>query len=132
MRRPLRPLHALTCLCTAAHHVFELAAGTGLVFQPYIGLPRAATMWSVLSEAEGLEPGQLPAYNLVLYAWALSAAAALALETPRRARRWALVGGLAAVPLRWSARHHFIWIKEQARANPAWWNRALAAPSDSG
>jgi hypothetical protein len=180
MRRSLRPLHALTCLCTAAHHVFELAAGTGLVFQPYIGLSGAATMWSVglpgwlmvaargssrwerplaflaglsiggaavhftlwpvevrrgvpvLSEAEGLEPWQLPAYNAVLYAWALSAAAALAVETPRGTRRWALAGGLAAAPLRWSARHHFAWIKEQARTNPAWWNRAVAPPPDSG
>ena len=170
-----RPLHALTATATAAHHVFELAAGTGLVFQPYIGLARAAGLWSVglpgwfaaaargskrwdrplaflaglsiggatvhftlwpfrlkrglpvLVEAEGLKPEQLPAYNAVLYVWAASAAAALAVETPREARRWALAGMLAAVPLRWSARHHFVWIKDQARSHPAWWNRALAA-----
>jgi hypothetical protein len=169
-----RPLHALTALATAAHHVFELAAGTGLVFQPYLGLGPAASLWSVslpgwftaaargskrwdgplaflaglsiggatvhftlwpfetrrglpmLIEAEGLREEQLPAYNAILYAWALAAAAALALETPRRARRFVLAGALAAVPLRWSARHHFRWIKEQARTNPAWWNRALA------
>jgi hypothetical protein len=172
MRRPIRPLHAMTCVATAAHHLFELGAGTGLVFQPYIGLRGAAILWSVglpgwlavasrgsrrwdrplaflaglsiggatvhftlwpvemrrvpmLVEAEGLKPEHLPAYNAVLYAWAIAAAAALALETPSRARRWALAGALAAVPLRFSARHHFTWIKEQALVNPAWWNRAL-------
>ena len=174
MRRPIaRPLHTLTAAATAAHHLFELGAGTGLVFQPYLGLGPAAALWSVslpgwlaaaargstrwdrplaflaglsiggatvhftlwpfevrhglprLVEAEGLRDEQLPAYNAVLYVWALAAAAALALETPRRARGFALAGALAAVPLRWSARHHFTWIKEQARINPAWWNRAL-------
>src|SRR5712691_3698220 len=142
-----RPLHAMTCLATAAHHVFELGAGTGLVFQPYVGLPRAAALWSValpgwlamaargsrkwdrplaflaglsiggaavhftlwpfesrrglplLIEAEGLRPDQLPAYNAVLYGWALSAATAIVGETPRGARKWALVGMLSAVPL---------------------------------
>ena len=169
-----RPLHALTAVATATHHVFELVAGTGLVFQPYLGLGPASAFWSVslpgwlvlaaggsrrwdrplaflaglsiggaivhftlwpfevrrgipvLVEAEGLRPEQLPAYNGVLYAWALSAAAALCIETPRRARGWAVAGALAAVPLRASARHHFAWIREQARTNPAWWNRALA------
>jgi len=171
-----RPLHARTASATAAHHLFELGAGTGLVFQPYIGLGRAAALWSValpgwfaaaargskrwdrplaflaglsiggaavhftlwpsrvrmgvpvLVEAEGLRPEQLPAYNAVLYVWATSAVAALAVETPARDRRWALAGMVAAVPLRWSARHHFAWIKEQARIHPTWWNRALAAP----
>jgi hypothetical protein len=170
-----RPLHSLTSVLTAAHHGFELAAGTGLVFQPYLGLRGATALWSVglpgwfaaasggsrrwdrplaflaglsmggaavhftlwpskrrlgfplLTEAEGLKPGQLPVYNAVLYAWALAALSALVVESPRGARRWALAGMLAAVPLRFSARHHFTWIKEQARTNPAWWNRALSA-----
>src|SRR6266508_2646487 len=113
-----RRWHALTSVATATHHLFELVAGTGLVFQPYVGLRGAAALWSVvlpgwfagaargsarwdrplaflaglsiggaavhftlwswetkrglpfLTEAEGLEPGQLPAYNAVLYAWA--------------------------------------------------------------
>jgi hypothetical protein len=169
-----RRWHALTCLAAATHHLFELGAGTGLVFQPYLGLRGAATLWSValpgwfaaaargsrawdrplaflaglsmggaavhftlwpfeirrgvpvLVEAEGLRPDQLPAYNAVLYAWALAAALALARETSSGSRRWALAGMLAAVPLRFSARHHFRWIKEQARTNPAWWNRAVA------
>jgi hypothetical protein len=180
MHVPNRPFHAMTCVATTAHHLLEVGAGTGLVFQPYIGLKGATALWSIalpswlaaaargssrwdrplaflaglsiggaavhftlwpfeirkgmptLVEAEGLRPEQLPAYNRVLYAWAISAAAALAVETPRRARRWALVGALAAVPLRWSARHHFAWIKEQARANPAWWNRALRPQAGDG
>jgi hypothetical protein len=167
----------MTSVATAAHHGFELGAGTGLVFQPYLGMSGASTLWSVslpawfaaaargssrwdralaflaglsmggaavhftlwpwerraglplLTEAEGLKPGQLPAYNLVLYAWAFTAAAALAFETPWKARRWAVPGVLAAVPLRFSARNHFSWIKEQARSNPAWWNRALRGES---
>ena len=175
-----RPWHVLTCLAAASHHVFELGAGTGLVFQPYLGLAGAGALWSVvlpswliaaargssrwdrplafaaglalggtvvhytlwpvedrnglpvLVAAEGLRPGQLPAYNAVLYAWGLSALVALVKETPRGARRWAAAGALAAVPLRFSARHHFRWIKEQARANPAWWNRALVESSPEG
>jgi hypothetical protein len=170
-----RPLHSLTSVLTATHHGFELAAGTGLVFQPYLGLRGAAALWSVglpgwfaaaavgsrrwdrplaflsglsmggaavhftlwpskrrlgfplLTEAEGLSPGQLPAYNAVLYAWALAALSALIVESPRGVRRWALAGVLASAPLRFSARHHFTWIKGQARTNPAWWNRAFGA-----
>jgi hypothetical protein len=168
----------MTCLATAAHHLFELGAGTGLVFQPYIGLLGATALWSVglpgwlavasrgsrrwdralaflaglsiggasvhftlwpfemrrgvpmLVAAEGLKEEQLPAYNAVLYAWAISAAAALVVETPPPARRWAVAGALVAVPLRSSARHHFRWIKEQARVNPAWLNRALHGSVD--
>lgn len=171
--RVRRPLHALTCLGTAAHHGFELVAGVGLVFQPYLGLGASGALWSLslptwlgmawagpgrwdrplaflaglslggaavhftlwpwtaergpplLTEAEGLRPGLLPAYNAVLYAWGGSALAALALETPRGARRWGLAGLLAAVPLRASARHHFRWLSGQARSNPAWWNRGV-------
>jgi hypothetical protein len=43
-----RPLHALTSVATAVHHGFELAAGTGLVFQPYLGLRGAAAVWSIV------------------------------------------------------------------------------------
>jgi hypothetical protein len=170
-------LHALTCLGTAAHHGFELAAGVGLVFQPYLGLPGSAALWGcsfpawlgaavagskkwdrplaflaglsvggsavhftlwpwtaergppVLTEAEGLRPPLLPAYNAVLYLWALSALAALALDTPPGARRWGLAGLVAAAPLRASARHHFRWLVHQARSNPAWWNRGVRPPA---
>jgi hypothetical protein len=176
-RRVRRPFHALACLGTAAHHAFELGAGVGLVFQPYIGLRRAGTLWGLslptwlraaaagssrwdrplaflsglalggsavhftlwpwtaecgppmLTSAEGLRPELLPAYNAVLYAWGMSALAALALETPRGTRRWGLAGLVAAIPLRASARHHFRWLSEQARSNPAWWNRGVRAPA---
>src|SRR5436309_9987292 len=125
-----RPFHVMTCLGTAAHHVFELAAGVGLVFQPYVGLRGAGALWGIslptwlgaatrgsrrwdgplaflaglslggaavhftlwpwttergpplLTSAEGLRPALLPAYNGVLYVWALSAVLALARETP--------------------------------------------------
>src|SRR6266508_4045410 len=42
-----RRWHALTSVATATHHLFELVAGTGLVFQPYLGLRGATTLWSV-------------------------------------------------------------------------------------
>jgi hypothetical protein len=168
-----RPLHTLTALATVAHHGYELLSGVGLVFQPYLGMPGAAALWSgtlpawawvaargshrwdrplayaagmavggaamhyllwpweirrglpTLIEAEGLRPEQLPAYNVILWGWAASALGALVRETPRGARRWALAGVLTALPLRRSAIHHFRWIREEAIANPAWWNRAL-------
>jgi hypothetical protein len=79
----------------------------------------------VLTEAEGLGVSQLPAYNTLLYAWGAASALSIALEVPRRDRRWALVG-LAALPLlHRSAKHHFSWIVDQAATNPAWWNRGV-------
>jgi hypothetical protein len=107
-----------------------------LAFANGAGLAGAAvhfTLWPwavragvpMLTEAEGLSPAQLPAYNAVLWAWALAAVAALVTETPPRARRWFALGMLSGVPLRLSARHHFSWAREQARVNPAWWNRGL-------
>src|SRR5438045_9740027 len=41
-----RPFHTLTCVGTFAHHAFELAAGVGLVFQPYLGLGGAGALWA--------------------------------------------------------------------------------------
>jgi hypothetical protein len=81
----------------------------------------------VLSEAEGLSPRLLPAYNTILWAWAAAAAGSLVWEIPRGSRRWALVG-LGALPgFTASARCHFRWIKEKAAVEPAWWNRGAAA-----
>ena len=168
-----RPFTALTAVGTAAHHGFELNAGVGLVFQPYLRLAGSSAYWAtslpllfwaaarggrrfdkplafasgtalagaavhfaiwpwkvrggvpVLTEAEGLSADQLPAYNAILWAWALAAVTALVRETPRGARRWLLVGLLNGIPLRMSAKHHFAWASEQARSNPAWWNRGL-------
>ena len=79
-----------------------------------------------LTEAEGLDPGpQLRWYNTVLHGWALASAASLLREVPAGRRRWALLG-LATMPLaKAGATHHFRWAHEQARTNPAWWNRGL-------
>ncbi len=43
-----RRFHRLCCLCTAAHHAFELGAGGGLVFQRLLGLRRSLLLWSGL------------------------------------------------------------------------------------
>jgi hypothetical protein len=83
------------------------------------GVPR-------LVEAEGLPVDAMPLYNAVLYAWALSGVAALAVETPRRHRRWAVAGFAAVAAFRPVAQHHFRWIAAEAEVNPAWWNRAWA------
>ena len=80
-----------------------------------------------LTEAEGMTAERLPAYNRVLYAWVATAALALALETPRRARPWALLGLAMAEPLRRSALHHFRWAREQARREPERWSPLLRA-----
>jgi hypothetical protein len=42
-----RPFTALTAIGTAAHHSFELNAGVGLVFQPYLGLGGSLAVWGV-------------------------------------------------------------------------------------
>jgi hypothetical protein len=169
-----RPFHALTVAGAAIHHGFELGAGTGLVFQPDLGLAGASALWGawfpawfvsaargprqiepalafgagmsvgavilhfrlwpwerrrgvpVLIEAEGLRPEHIPPYNAVLYAWGIPAALALALETPGR-WRWGLAGFAVAMLFKERAARHFVWLREQAGTNPAWWNRAVRA-----
>jgi hypothetical protein len=172
--RSHRPFTALTALGTAAHHAFEVRAGVGLVFEPFLGRRGAVALWATalpawaaaawlgegeaiekslalqtgaglagglvhfvqwpwelrggipyLTEAEGLTPEQLPAYNAVLHLWILAGALAVALETPRHARRWALVGLALGEPLRRSAIHHFRWAREQAERDPARWSPVL-------
>ena len=168
-----RPFTAVATVATAAHHGYELRAGVGLVFQPFLTLPGSVGLWATslpallygaarggrrwdaplanaagaglagalvhftiwpwewragvptLTEAEGLSPDQLPAYNAILWLWALSSALAFWRETPKGARRWFVLGALNAIPFRASAKHHFKWATEQARTNPAWWNRGL-------
>lgn len=78
-----------------------------------------------LDEAEGLQPEQLPAYNMILLTWLLSGAASVLVETRRENRRYALAGLATAPLLALSARHHFAWASEQAKANPARWSAAL-------
>ena len=84
-----------------------------------LGLP-------ILTEAEGLKKSRLPAYNTLLYFWAVASALSIVREISPRDRRWALVG-FAALPLmRQSAKHHFSWLTQQAATNPAWWNRGVS------
>jgi hypothetical protein len=92
----------------------------------------AAWPWSVhgglpmLDEAEGLTEEQLPAYNGVLWFWAVCSCLSLALEAGPRARRAGLIAGvLNFVPLLLSARHHFRWAREQAALEPERWSPAL-------
>jgi hypothetical protein len=164
MSRPVRsywmrrPFSVMSTAATAAHHGFELGAGVGLVFQPYLGLGGAAALWALvlpglavlagalvhftlwpwrrrgpllwLTAAEGLRDRELGPYNLILDWWALASGLALAFEARGPARRWGAAGLAAALPLRASARHHFVWLRQQARERPEWWNRAAvgAAP----
>jgi hypothetical protein len=170
-----RPLAVCAAGGTALHHCFELASGVGLVWQPELGLARAASLWSAqviawaglaarapkradpvlaalagaslagvavhfwlwpwklgragvptLTEAEGLSPWQLPAYNAVLCAWAVASAGSLAFELESGSRRYAIAGGALLPLFVVSARHHFEWLREQASVNPAWWNRGVS------
>jgi hypothetical protein len=157
----VKPFTALTAATTALHHGFEVRAGVGLVWEPFVGRRGALALWGsglpawalaalsgderfdgplalnnglalaggivhyvlwpwelrgglpMLTEAEGMAAEQLPAYNRVLHAWVATSALALALETPRRARPWALLGLSMAELLRRSALHHFRWLREQ-------------------
>jgi hypothetical protein len=44
--RPRRAFTVLTALGTAAHHTFEVRAGVGLVFEPFMGRRGALAMWA--------------------------------------------------------------------------------------
>jgi hypothetical protein len=77
----------------------------------------------MLAEAEGLSARQLPAYNAILWVWAAAAGGSIVLEVPSGSRRWALAGAACLPMFVVSARHHFAWVHEQAKSNPAWWNR---------
>jgi hypothetical protein len=80
----------------------------------------------VLTEAEALPSSSLPAYNALLHLWAAASVVSIVRELRPGSRRWALVG-LATLPLlRRSAQRHFVWLKEEALTNPAWWNRGAA------
>lgn len=172
--RSHRPFTALTALGTGMHHAFELGAGVGLVFEPFLGRRGAIALWATglpawalaawigrgepiekwlalnngaglaggfvhfaewpwelrhgiphLVQAEGMTAERLAPYNAVLHCWILAGALAVALETPRHARRWALAGLLLGEPLRRSAVHHFRWAREQAERDPDHWSAAL-------
>jgi hypothetical protein len=112
--------------------VLAMLAGSGIA-----GVVVHFTLWPwkrnrfgipVLTEAEGLPPSRLPAYNAILGLWGLASMVSLLELTPSR-RRWALTGLVALPILRLSARHHFTWAAEQADENPAWWNRGFRHPT---
>jgi len=63
-----------------------------------------------------------------LHFWFASGLLAVLTETPRHARRWALLGVLLGEPLRRSARHHFRWAREQAIKDPERWSPMLREP----
>jgi hypothetical protein len=95
----------------------------------------AAWPWSLhggvpmLDEAEGLTEEQMPAYNAVLWFWAVCSVLSLAGEAGPRSRRWGVVAGLINFPLLLaSARHHFRWAREQALLEPERWSPALRGP----
>ena len=83
-----------------------------------------------LIEAEGLSHDDLPTYNTILHLWSLAGLAAIVLEVPPHLRRTSLAGFAITFPFRTHARYHFNWVADQARQNPAWWNRALQEPSE--
>jgi hypothetical protein len=108
-----------------------LAAGSGIALTGavlhFVLWPwrRSKLGFPVLTEAEGLSPSTLPAYNALLYVWGAACALSIAREVRPGARRWSLVG-LALLPLlRRSAQHHFSWLEQEAAQNPAWWNRGV-------
>jgi hypothetical protein len=83
----------------------------------------------MLDEAEGLREDQLPAYNSVLWFWAICSALSLATEASPGSRRLGAIAGLINFPiLLASARHHFSWAREQARLEPERWSPALREP----
>ena len=116
---------------TRANRAVALLDGAGLAgaVTHYVALP-IRWKWAVpiLQEgAEGLMPGWTRWYNALLYAWGVTAAAAVVFETGREVRPWALAG-VGAVPLVAVASHRkHDWAREQARLRPRWWNRALVA-----
>jgi hypothetical protein len=80
-----RPWSVLAAAGTAAHHVFELSNGVGLVLQPELGLPGSGALWAV----------QIPA-------WAVAAA--------RGDKRWDRILAFACgASLAGASVHFFIW-----------------------
>lgn len=94
----------------------------------------AAWPWSLhrgvpmLDEAEGLTEEQLPAYNAVLWFWAVCSALSLATEAGPSRRLGLAAAALNFPALLISARHHFRWAREQARLEPERWSPALHEP----
>lgn len=114
-RRPRRPFTVLTALGTAAHHAFEVRAGVGLVFEPFIGRRGAVAMWA----------GGLPAWALA--GW---------MAREGRIEKWialnnaaGLAGGIVHfVQWPWERRHGIPYLTEAEGMTPeqlAPYNRVL-------
>lgn len=82
-----------------------------------------------LDEAEGLTSKQLPAYNVILWAWLTAGVGSVLFETKRKDLKYAAAGVATAPLLLASARHHFAWAKEQALRDPEHWSPALVGDS---
>ncbi len=82
-----------------------------------------------LEEAEGFRPSLLPAYNAILLAWLVSALASLLTETRREHPKFAVAGVATGPLLLVSARHHFVWAREQAEKGDPYFSAALLAES---
>ena len=102
---PRRPFTVLTALGTAAHHGFEVRAGVGLGFEPFIGRRAAVAMWS----------GALPAW--VLAGWICEG---------ERIEKWiainngaGLAGGIVHfVAWPWERRHGIPYLTEAEGMTP--------------
>jgi hypothetical protein len=80
-----------------------------------------------LTEAEGMPSSAMGPYNILLRFWFVASMLSIVREVSPRDRKWVAVG-LATTPLLVkSAKHHFVWLHEQAESNPAWWNRGARA-----
>lgn len=67
-----------------------------------------------LDEAEGMGQNLLPPYNTVLWLWGIGGVGAVLTETRRADLRFVAAGLLTGPLLLASARHHFVWAREQA------------------
>jgi hypothetical protein len=81
-----------------------------------------------LREAEGFRPSLLPAYNMILMLWFISGVASVATETPRENLKHAAAGIATAPLLLASARHHFVWAREQAESGDPNFSADLLEP----
>ena len=57
-----RPFSVLAALGTLAHHAFEVRAGVGLVFEPFLGRRGAVALWALVIPANvaGAATGRTP------------------------------------------------------------------------
>jgi hypothetical protein len=82
-----------------------------------------------LKEAEGFRPSLLPAYNLILLLWFIGGAGSVIAETRRENLKFAAAGIATGPLLLVSARHHFVWAREQAERGDPHFSADLLAES---